>query len=136
MVTGIDHIAIAVNSLSVALPFYQELLGLELKGIEEVPEQQVRVAFLQVGPTKIELLEPTSDSSPISKFLAKRGPGLHHIALATGDVSTELASLRESGIRLIDEEPKLGAGGKQIAFVHPKATSGVLLELCSEGNSD
>jgi methylmalonyl-CoA/ethylmalonyl-CoA epimerase len=135
LVSGIDHIAIAVNSLSDALPFYQELLGLELKGIEEVPEQQVRVAFLQVGPTKIELLEPTSDSSPISKFLEKRGPGLHHIALATEDVSSKLAGLKEAGSKLIDEVPKIGAAGKQIAFVHPKSTSGVLLELCSQGDS-
>lgn len=135
MVSGIDHIAIAVNSLSEALPFYQELLGLELKGIENVPDQQVRVAFLQAGPTKIELLEPTSDASPISKFLAKRGPGLHHIALATEDVASKLEHLKQAGARLIDQEPKTGAAGKQIAFVHPKASSGVLLELCSEDES-
>jgi methylmalonyl-CoA/ethylmalonyl-CoA epimerase len=134
LVSGIDHIAIAVNSLSEAIPFYEELLGLELEGIEEVPDQQVRVAFLQVGPTRIELLEPTSDSSPISKFLQKRGPGLHHIAMATDDVSSGLERFKKAGVRLIDEEPKTGAEGKQIAFVHPKATSGVLLELCSEGD--
>ena len=134
MVNGIDHIAIAVNSLSEAIPFYEELLGLELEGTEEVPDQQVRVAFLRVGATRIELLEPTSETSPISKFLAKRGPGLHHIALTTEDVASRLVRLKEAGARLIDEEPKTGAEGKQIAFVHPKSTSGVLLELCSEGS--
>lgn len=136
VVNGIDHIAIAVKSLSDALPFYQKLLGLELGGIEEVPEQQVRVAFLHVGSTRIELLEPTSDSSPISKFLEKRGPGLHHIALATDAVSNELDNLKQAGVRLIDEEPKRGAEGKDIAFVHPKSTSGVLLELCSPGSQE
>ena len=133
MVSGIEHIAIAVHTLSDAVPFYRELLGLEFEGIEEVPEQKVRVAFLRLGTTRIELLEPTSDDSPISKFLEKRGPGLHHIALATDNLDERLTSLKEAGVRLIDETPKTGAEGKQIAFVHPKSTSGVLLELCTDG---
>ena len=133
LVNGIEHIAIAVHKLSDAVPFYNELLGLKLEGIEEVPEQQVRVAFLQLGNTRIELLEPTSQESPISKFLETRGPGLHHIALATDSLPERLSSLKQAGVRLIDETPKTGAEGKQIAFVHPKSTSGVLLELCTEG---
>lgn len=116
------------------MPFYEKLLGLKLEGIEEVPEQKVRVAFLQVGATRVELLEPTTEDSPISKFLATRGPGLHHIALATDGLEDRLLSLKDSGVRLIDEIPKLGAEGKKIAFVHPKSTSGVLLELCTEND--
>lgn len=134
LISGIDHIAIAVHSLGDAVPFYEKLLGLKLEGIEEVPEQKVRVAFLQVGTTRIELLEPTTEDSPISKFLATRGPGLHHIALATDGLEDRLLSLKGSGVRLIDESPKLGAEGKKIAFVHPKSTSGVLLELCTEND--
>lgn len=131
-----EHIAIAVNSLSEALPFYEERLGLELEGIEEVPEQRVRVALLRVGNTRIELLEPTSEESPISKFLQTRGPGLHHIALATEKLADRLGDLKSSGVKLIDEVPRLGAEGKEIAFVHPKATGGVLLELCADGESE
>lgn len=134
MIDGIDHIAIAVHSLEEALPFYRDSLGMELAGIEEVPEQKVRVAFLEAGGPRIELLEPTSEDSPISKFLATKGPGLHHIALATSDLQERLNGLKKDGVRLIDEKAKVGAEGKSIAFVHPKATRGVLLELCEEGN--
>ncbi|HIB66321.1 MAG TPA: methylmalonyl-CoA epimerase [Phycisphaerales bacterium] len=132
MIDGIDHIAIAVNSLEESLAFYQEALGLSLEGIEEVKEQKVRVALLKVGQTRIELLEPTSEDSPISSFLAKRGPGLHHIALATTQLQSRLDKLDSEGVKLIDRVAKIGAEGKQIAFVHPKASGGVLMELCAE----
>ena len=129
----IDHIAIAVHSIEEALPFYQETLGLSLDRIEEVPSQKVRVAFVQIGDSKIELLEPTSPDSPISRFLETRGPGIHHLALETGSLAERLQSMGDQGVRLIDKSPKPGAHGKQIAFVHPKATGGVLLELCADG---
>ncbi len=132
MIDGIDHIAIAVNSLEESLAFYQEALGLSLEGIEEVKGQKVRVALLKVGQTRIELLEPTSEDSPISSFLAKRGPGLHHIALATTQLQSRLDKLDSEGVKLIDRVAKIGAEGKQIAFVHPKASGGVLMELCAE----
>ena len=135
MIDGIEHIAIAVNSIEESIPFYRDSLGLELEGCEEVPEQKVRVAFFKLGSAKIELLEPTCEDSPISGFLKKRGPGLHHLALATSDVTASLHELKQDGVRLIDESPKKGAEGKDIGFVHPKATGGVLLELCSQGDS-
>lgn len=129
MVSGIDHIAIAVESLAEAIPFYRDQLGLPLKTIEEVPEQKVKVAIFSLGPSRIELLEPTADDSPISKFLAKRGPGLHHLALRSSAVTEDLHRLDEAGARLIDKTPRAGADGMRIAFVHPEATAGVLLEL-------
>ena len=133
MIDGVDHIAIAVNSLEESLEFYQKALGLHLEGIEVVEAQKVRVALLKVGESRIELLEPTSEDSPISGFLAKRGPGLHHIALATTQLQSRLDKLDSDGVRLIDRKAKIGAEGKQIAFVHPKASGGVLMELCAEG---
>ncbi|MCA9792247.1 MAG: methylmalonyl-CoA epimerase [Candidatus Eremiobacteraeota bacterium] len=129
MVSGIDHIAIAVNSLEEAIPFYRDQLGLPLKTIEEVPDQKVKVAIFTLGPSRIELLEPTAEDSPISKFLAKRGPGLHHLALRSDAVADDLHRLDQGGTRLIDSSPRSGADGMQIAFVHPEATAGVLLEL-------
>lgn len=136
MIDGIEHIAIAVNNLEESLEFYRDSLGLTLEGIEVVEEQKVRVALLRVGNSRIELLEPTSADSPISKFLAKRGPGLHHIALATTNLQERLDRLSTEGVRLIDENPRTGAEGKQIAFLHPKSSDGVLLELCSEAEND
>ena len=135
MLEGIDDIAIAVESLEESIPFYRDSLGLELVGREEVSDQKVRVAFFKVGNTKIELLEPTTEDSPISSFLRKRGPGIHHLALASKDVSESLKGLSDQGVRLIDEIPRKGAEGKDIAFIHPKSTGGVLLELCSEGGA-
>ncbi len=132
MSDGIDHLAIAVTDLASSLPFYQETLGLELLGIEEVPSQRVRVALLQAGAIRIELLEPTSEDSPISKFLATRGPGLHHVAFHTADVASRLAELKTQGIRLIDEAPRLGAESREVAFLHPKSAGGVLIEFCGE----
>jgi methylmalonyl-CoA epimerase len=133
MIDGIDHIAIAVRSIEDALPFYQQSLGLGLVEIEEVPTQKVRVALLNLGNTRIELLEPTASDSPIAKFLEDRGPGLHHIALATTSLQQRLDSLARDGVRLIDRVVKTGAEGKEIAFLHPKASGGVLFELCSPG---
>jgi methylmalonyl-CoA epimerase len=124
-----DHVAIAVVNLEDSLKFYQEQFGLECITIEVVAEQGVRVAKLDVGNTHIELLEPLSPDSPVGKFLSQRGPGIHHICIGVSDIGSELTNLKERGARLIDQSPKVGAGGAQIAFVHPKSTGGVLLEL-------
>jgi methylmalonyl-CoA/ethylmalonyl-CoA epimerase len=131
-VEKIDHIGIAVKSINEALPYYRDVLGLEFTGTEVVEEQKVRVAFLKIGESKIELLEPTSDDSPIAKFLEKRGGGIHHIAVRTDTIVEDLAKHRDSEVRLIDNEPRIGAHEMRIAFIHPKSTSGVLLELCQE----
>jgi methylmalonyl-CoA epimerase len=128
----LDHLGIAVPDLARALAFYRDTLGLACTHMEEVPDQQVRVAFLPIGDGDIELLEPTSDESPIAKFLAKQGRGgIHHVALRVSDLPGTLARLEAAGVALIDREPRSGGHGKQIAFVHPKATGGVLLELCA-----
>lgn len=125
----IDHLGIATNGLDEALKFWRDALGLELKDIESVEDQKVKVAMLPVGESRIELLEATSEDSPIAKFLQKRGAGIHHIAVRVDDIRATLSRLKESGARLIDEEPRTGAGGCLVAFVHPSATNGVLLEL-------
>lgn len=126
----IDHLGIAVASIEDASRFYRDVLSLECDGPEEVSEQKVRVVFFQVGEVRIELLEPTADDSPIARFLAKRGAGLHHVAYVVEDLAGTLARLKAAGVRLIDEEPRFGAHGMKIAFVHPQGTSGVLTELC------
>jgi methylmalonyl-CoA epimerase len=126
----VDHIGIAVAALEESLDFYRDSLGLAVHEIEEVPEQKVRVAMLPLGQTNIELLEPTSPDSPIAKFIEKKGPGIHHMAVAVDDIDATLAGLKARGVRLINEQPLTGAGGKRIAFVHPAATGGILLELC------
>lgn len=126
----IDHIGIAVESIDKWIGFYRDVLGLKLKGSEVVAEQKVRTAFLTIGDGRIELLEPTSPDSPISGFLEKRGGGLHHISLKVDDIEKALAALKNVGAKLIDEHPRIGAHGVKIAFVHPKASGGVLLELC------
>lgn len=125
----LDHIAIAVKNLEEALHFWQESLGLECIDIEIVSEQGVRVAKLDIGNTHIELLEPLGDDTPVGKFLLQRGPGLHHVCVGVRDIQERLACLKDKGTRLIDEQPKIGAGGAKIAFVHPKSTGGVLMEL-------
>jgi methylmalonyl-CoA/ethylmalonyl-CoA epimerase len=129
LISGLDHVAIAVKSLEEAVPFFRDQLGLEYGGIEEVPEQKVRVACFKLGGARIELLEPTAADSPISKFLAERGGGLHHVALRTETLSSELERLEGLGVRLIDKQPRDGADGMKIAFLHPKSTQGVLMEL-------
>ena len=124
----LDHIAIVVHSIAEALPFY-EGLGLKTLEIEIVEEQGVKVAKLDIGNTHIELLEPLSPDTPVGKFLAQKGPGLHHICIGVEDIEADLKELKSSGTKLINETSKIGAGGAKIAFVHPKATGGVLLEL-------
>ncbi len=125
----INHLGIATNSIDEALKFWAGSLGLENIHTETVDDQKVRVAMLPLGESRIELLEPTSDDSPISKFLAKRGSGIHHIAIEVEDISAELTKLRSQGVRLIDENPRAGAEGCLVAFIHPSASGGVLLEL-------
>lgn len=132
MIKKIDHIGIAVKSLENTLPFYTDVLGLTLLGIEVVDTQKVKVAFLHAGETKLELLEPTSEESPIAGFIAKRGEGIHHVALGVTSIEERIANMREQGIRMIDDQPRLGAGGAQIAFMHPKSAAGVLVELCEK----
>ncbi len=134
MIQRIDHLGIAVTSLKDAVPLYEKAFGLKCERIEEVPSQKVRTAFFNVGGVHIELLEPTSDESPIAKFIAKSGEGVHHVAFATDDVVAQLAHVKAEGVRLINETPVPGAGGKQVAFLHPKSTRGVLTELCSGGD--
>jgi len=124
----IDHVGIAVKSLGESKAFY-EALGLLCGGEEEVTDQKVRVAFFPAGNSRIELLEPTDPLGPIGRFLEKRGPGLHHLCVQVEDIDKALAGLRAEGYALIDQEPKVGAGGSLVAFVHPKSTGGVLLEL-------
>lgn len=129
MFKKIDHVGIAVKNLEEAIKVW-EGLGLKVDEIEEVPDQKVRTAIIHIGESRIELLEPTAEDSPIAKFIAKRGEGIHHIALGVTNIEEHLKELKEKGYRLIDEEPRIGAGGAKIAFVHPKAVTGVLLELC------
>ena len=129
----ISHIGIAVTSIDEATPFYREVLGMEYEGSEVVAEQKVKVAFFAVGESRIELLEPTSDDSPVAKFLAKNGPGVHHVAYQVDDLEQRLAALKAAGVRLIDETPRSGAHHTRIAFMHPKASGGVLTELCEPG---
>jgi methylmalonyl-CoA epimerase len=125
----LDHIGIAVADLAQALAFYRDALGLDVEPPEEVPSQRVRAHFVPVGEAAIELLEPTAADSPIAKFVEKRGPGVHHVTLRVDDIRGALGRLKARGVRLIDEEPREGAGGALIAFVHPASTHGVLVEL-------
>lgn len=131
-VEKIEHIGIAVKSIEASLPYYRDILGLKYTGTETVLEQKVRVAFLEIGENRIELLEPTSEDSPIAGFLEKRGEGIHHIAVRVDAIEDSLEEHRRNGVRLIDDQPRVGAHNMRIAFVHPKSTSGVLLELCQE----
>lgn len=134
MLTKINHIGIAVKSLEESLPFYRDNLGMSFAGIEVVEEQKVRVAMLQVGESKIELLEPTTDDSPVAKFIEKNGTGIHHIAYEVPDIEAAIARLTEEGVRMIDQKPRCGAHDTRIAFLHPKSSGGVLTELCQCGH--
>ena len=134
MLTKINHIGIAVKSLNDTIPFYRDNLGMALAGIEEVAEQKVRVAMLQVGESMIELLEPTSEDSPVARFIEKNGTGIHHIAYEVADIEAAIATLVGDGVRMIDEKPRHGAHGALIAFIHPKTSNGVLSELCQVGH--
>lgn len=129
-VKSLNHIGIAVRSIDDQKAFYGDTLGLEFENVEDVPSQKVRVAFFRAGDMRIELLEPTSDDSPVAKFIEKRGEGLHHVAYTVDDIQARIAELRDSGLRMIDETPRPGAHHMQIAFVHPKSSFGVLTELC------
>lgn len=128
--TRVDHVGIAVKDLAASVKWYEETLGLHSKGTEVVQEQQVTVAFLPCGDSELELLESTSPGGPIARFIEKNGEGIQHIAIRVDDIDAALAELKEKGVRLIDQTPRYGAGGARIAFLHPKATHGVLLELC------
>ena len=128
----INHLGIATNGIEEALKFWEDALGLENVHTETVEDQKVRVAMLPLGESRIELLEPTSEDSPISKFLEKRGGGIHHIAVEVEDIEAALAKLKAEGARLIDETPRIGAEGCLVAFVHPSSANGVLLELVQE----
>jgi len=130
VVRKVDHIGVAVSNLEEALKIYTDVLGLKLHGTEVVGEQKVRVAFMPVGDTEIELLESTDPEGPIAKFIEKRGEGIQHIAFRVDDIEEALEQMRQKGVRLIDEKPRYGAGGARIAFLHPKSTGGVLVELC------
>lgn len=130
MVSKVDHIGIAVSNLEESVKFYEEILGLKFQGIETVEEQKVKVAFLPVGDTEVELLEATTLDSPIAKFIEKKGQGVQHIAFRVENIEKALEEMKAKGIRLIDEKPRYGAGGARIAFLHPKSTNGVLIELC------
>ena len=134
MLTKINHIGIAVKSLEDTIPFYRDNLGMRFAGIEEVAEQRVRVAMLQIGESMIELLEPTSEDSPVAKFIEKNGAGIHHIAYEVANVEAAIAKLLAEGARMIDEKPRHGAHGTLIAFIHPKSSVGVLTELCQAGH--
>ena len=126
----IDHLGIAVNSIDQGKNFWTQALGLDFEGTETVQEQKVTTAFLPVGESEVELLESTSPDGPIAKYLEKKGEGIQHVAFRVENLEEALAELKEKGIRLIDEKPRNGAGGARIAFLHPKSTNGVLVELC------
>ena len=128
----VDHIGIAVKSLDERIPYYTEVLGLKLLKIEEVPSQNVRVAFIDAGNVKFELLEPTSEDSAIYKHIEKRGEGIQHVAFGVTGIRERMQELREKGVRLLSDEPKPGAGGAEVAFLHPKDSFGVLYELCDK----
>lgn len=130
--THIEHLGIAVQDLDEAVRYYEDVLGLTCYAVEEVPDQKVKTAFFKVGQTKIELLESTSPEGPIGKFIEKKGPGIHHIAFAVNSVEEALSAVKEKGVQLIDEKPRKGAEGLNIAFLHPKSTFGVLTELCAK----
>jgi methylmalonyl-CoA/ethylmalonyl-CoA epimerase len=133
METKIQHLGVAVGSIDEALAFWRDGLGLELKEIEVVEDQGVRVAMLPIGESRIELLEATGEDTPVGRFVAKRGAGMHHLCVEVDDVSARLTELKARGVRLIDEQPRIGAGGALVAFIHPSSTGGVLIELTQRG---
>ena len=130
MVLKLDHVGIAVSNMEESLKLYIDLLGMQFNGTETVDEQKVKVAFLPVGDTEVELLESTDAEGPVAKFIESRGQGIQHLAFKVDDIEEALEICKEKGIRLIDEKPRYGAGGAKIAFLHPKSTNGVLIELC------
>lgn len=133
---GVDHIGIAVSSLEETLRFYTEQLGLIHMKTEEVPTQKVKVAFIDAGNVKLELLEPLDSESPVAVFIEKRGQGIHHVAFNVNNIEERIQEMKERGIRMIDEVPRPGAGGADVAFMHPKAAHGVLFELCEKSKTE
>ena len=133
-VKHIDHIGIAVNSIDDAGKFYRDILGLDIAGTENVAEQKVNVAFLPITDSELELLESTDPTGPVSRFIRSKGEGIQHIAFRVENIHEALNELKSKGIKLIDEEPRAGAGGARIAFIHPKETNGELIELCQRNN--
>jgi methylmalonyl-CoA/ethylmalonyl-CoA epimerase len=131
----IEHIGIAVKDLQASIKFYENILGLKCYGVEEVKDQKVKTAFFKIGETKIELLETTDPDGPIAKFIEKKGEGIHHIAFAVDNVETSLKEMETKGVQLIDKQPRKGAEEMSIAFLHPKSTGGVLIELCEKPSS-
>jgi|SRR5271157_369107 len=130
-IKGLDHIGVAVKDLDSAISLYRDILGMKLEGTHTLRERGVKVAFFSIsGGTRVELLQPIDNESTIAKFLSNNGEGIHHMALKVQNIETMLSTLKKNGITLIDETPKAGAEGKKIAFIHPKSTKGVLLELC------
>lgn len=129
MLKKIDHIGIAVRDLDETAKFYRDVLGMELQGIDEVKNQKVKVAFFKIGETNIELVMPTSEDSPVAKYLEKKGEGIHHICYATDNIEAEIQTMKAHGARMIDESPRPGAHGAKVAFIHPKSSKGVLTEL-------
>lgn len=130
MLKNIDHLGVAVKSIEETLKFYRDVMGIEPSGVEEVPSQKVKVAFLPVGESNIELLESLAPDGPIAKHIEKRGEGIAHVAFRVDDIDKTLADLKEKGVRLLNKEPQPGAHGARIAFVHPKEAHGILIELC------
>jgi len=136
MIRKIQHIGIAVRSLSEAVPFYRDVLGLEFLGIEEVAEQKIRAAIFRVGESTIEVIESTAPDGPVGRFLEKNGEGIHHLCFQVGDAAAALSHARGKGVRLIDEAPRVGVHGMRIGFLHPKSTFGVLTEFAQEGGEE
>jgi methylmalonyl-CoA/ethylmalonyl-CoA epimerase len=134
MLKKINHVGIAVSTLEEAIPFYQDTLGMTFKGVEEVAEYKVNVAFFQIGEAKIELLEPTSEESFLVEFLEKNGQGIHHIAYEVDDIEVAIRKLEADGTRMIDKTPRQGAHGARVAFIRPESSQGVLTELCQMGH--
>ncbi|MDY0405634.1 methylmalonyl-CoA epimerase [Virgibacillus sp. 179-BFC.A HS] len=132
---NLAHIAIAVKSIEKALPFYTDLLGIPLKYTEIIPSEAIKAAFLQLGEVSIELMEPINATSTIQRFIDKRGEGIHHIAFEVAKLEKQLTKLSEAGVRLVDKQPRPGASGSQVAFIHPSAANGVLLELCQHNHT-
>ncbi len=132
MIKGLDHIGIAVRNLDEALEIFEKTLGLEVEMVRVLEEQKVKMAFLSAGETRIELLEPTDREGPVARFIEKRGEGVHHIAFTVADIEASLQEMKDKGIAVVDEKPRIGAEGFRIAFLHPKSTKNVLVELCEK----
>lgn len=134
-ITGIHHIALVVPEMEQALKFWRDILGLPLQGVNDMPEQASRIAFLPAGAGEVELVEPTTPDSGVAKFLQKRGPGIHHVCFETDDLDGMIDLLKGKGVRLIGEKPSTGAGGRRMIFVHPESAGGVLVEFYEGGKS-